>query len=75
MDNFFDWSDDAIAPLKPAKTAQSAALAAEVAEFLAGGGSIEEAPYNPIPEMVGAVSTMRRKWPTEEGATKPTPTE
>jgi len=75
MDNFFDWSDDAIAPLKPAKTAQSAALADEVKEYLDAGGHLEWVPYNPIPEMVGAVSTMKRKWPTEEGATKATPTE
>lgn len=72
MDNFFDWSDDAIAPLKPAKTKQSETLAAEVERFLAGGGTIEQVPYNPIPEMIGAIWTTKEIHPNEEGMTRAT---
>lgn len=75
MDDFYDWSDEAVAPLTPAKTAQSERLAAEVAEFVAAGGVIQKVPYNPIPEMIGAVSTIKRQYPSAEGMTKAFPTE
>ena len=75
MDDFYDWSDEAVAPLTPAKTAQSERLAVEVAEFVAAGGVIQKVPYNPIPEMIGSCATLKRKWPNDEGMTKATPTE
>ena len=75
MDNFYDWSDEAVAPLGPPKTEQAERIAAEVAEFLAAGGVMQKVADNPIPEMVGAVSTIKSKYPTEEGMTKATPTE
>ena len=75
MDNFYDWSDEAIAPLTPAKTKQSAEIAAQVEEFLAKGGEIETVPYNPIPEMIGAIETTRRRFTNTEGVTPATPTE
>ena len=75
MDNFYAWSDEAVAPVGPPKTAQAERIAAEVEEFLAAGGVIQKVPYNPIPEMIGAVSTIKSKYPTEEGMTKATPTE
>jgi len=76
MDKFYDWSDEAIAPLTPAKTKQSAEIAAQVEEFLAKGGEIEKVPYDPIPEMVGAATgSLKRNWPTLEGMTAATPTE
>ncbi len=76
MDKFFDWSDEAIAPMTPAKTKQAEEIARQVEEFLAAGGEIEKVPYDPIPEMVGAASgSLKRSWPTLEGMTKATPTE
>ena len=75
MDNFYDWSDEAVASVGPPKTEQAERLAAEVKEYLDAGGHLEWVPYNPIPEMIGAVSTIKSKYPTEEGMTKATPTE
>lgn len=76
MDNFYDWSDEAVAPLTPAKTKQSEGIAEQVEAFLAAGGEIEKVPYDPIPEMVGAVGgSLKRNWPTLEGMTASTPTD
>lgn len=75
MDDFYDWSDEAVAPIGPAKTVQAERLALEVQEFLDAGGVIEKVPYDPIPEMVGGCATLKRKWPNDEGMTKATPTE
>ena len=76
MDNFYDFSDEAIAPLAPAKAKQSETIAGQIEAFLAAGGEIEKVPYDPIPEMVGAVSgSLKRHWPLEEGMTAATPTE
>lgn len=75
MVEFYDWSDDAIAPWTPSKDKRREELAVLVDEFLAAGGEIEKVPYNPIPEMVGAVGTLKRTYPTEEGMTRATPTE
>ena len=75
MDNFYDWSDEAVAPMNPPKDKLADSIAEDVQAFLDAGGEIEKVPYDPIPEMVGGVDTMKRKWPTEEGMTKPTPTE
>lgn len=75
MGEFYDWSDEAVAPWTPSKDKQREELAALVDEFLAFGGAIEKVAYDPIPEMIGGVATLKRKWPTEEGMTKATPTE
>ena len=75
MDNFYDWSDAAIAPLNPPKTKQAEEVARLTEEFLAAGGEIEKVPYNPIPEMIGAVETTRRRFTNTEGVTPAAPTE
>jgi hypothetical protein len=75
MDNFFDWSDEAVAPLNPPRDKLAESIAADVQAFLDAGGEIEKVPYDPIPEMVGGVATIKRKWPAEEGVTRATPTE
>jgi len=76
MDNFYDWSDEAIAPLNPPKDKLAESIAADVQAFLDAGGEIEKVPYDPIPEMVGAATgSLKRNWPTLEGMTAATPTE
>lgn len=75
-EQFYDWSDDAIAPLRPPKTKQREALAEEVEEFLAAGGVIEKVPYNPIPELVDmATGCLKRRYPKDEGLTAPLPSD
>lgn len=76
MDNFYDWSDEAIAPLNPPKTKQAEEISRLTEEFLAAGGEIEKVPYDPIPELVGmALGSLKSYWPNEEGMTAATPTE
>ena len=75
-EQFFDWSDDLIAPPIKDKSALRAEIARQTEEFLANGGVIQKIPYDPIPEMVGAVGgSLKQHWPTEEGLTAALPTE
>lgn len=74
--DFYDWSEEAIAPLTPAKSKQSETIAKQVEEFLAAGGEIEKVAYDPIPEMVDmALGSMKPNYPTDEGMTTAKPTE
>lgn len=73
---FYDWSEEVIAPLTPAKIKQSEEIARLTEEFLASGGEIEKVLYDPIPELVDmAVNSLKPHYPTMDGLTAPKPTE
>lgn len=69
-DDFYDWTDDAIAPLTPAKAKQAEEIRKQVEDYLDAGGHIEWLPYDPIPEMVDmALGSLKPNYPTYEGMT------
>ena len=73
---FYDWSEEATAPLTPEKSKQSATIAQHIEEFLSAGGEIQKVPYDPIPEMVDmATGSLKPNYPTDEGMTSAKPTE